>query len=453
MNKIPVINLKGINCWIVNLMPFDFEERNSKEVLPFQQACIDKKIFGMGWGTEVIEDIGENENINENNKKLYLEKVRKYAEEKTIEKYGDNLSDKIKGEIKKETQNFKALENALKNYSEIKKDDFVIIRLKNSHYYIGRVNNKAKYMQSVIVNNEKAGRISWGCHVKEWVEFQNEEELPSDIIGRFSQRYHSTIQKIADFRIKIMIISAFERKTKKSVFNDFIPKLLINQNNFVTSLNYMELEDLVCQFIYDKLKDYRYILLPSSCKINKQNFEFTFVSENRKPVTCQVKNKNFVDPEEYEKQDSYEKIYLFSGEWKEDDIATWQNKYNEKEDKNIYIIRKQELFETLKKASYLKNKFEKFYIVCGTDNTVNENKNYSYEKLKNTIEKNVPEDRIVSVRKHLTSKRYKFNDDEHLIYIGSYKFFYSPEFGAFFDDTGDSKYNGREKEFINKFLT
>ena len=39
------INLNGINCWIINLMPFPKDERYSSEVLPFQQECIKNNIF------------------------------------------------------------------------------------------------------------------------------------------------------------------------------------------------------------------------------------------------------------------------------------------------------------------------------------------------------------------------------------------------------------------------
>lgn len=65
-----------------------------------------------------------------------------------------------------------------------------------------------------------------------------------------------------------MIIASYERASKTTEFN--IPKPLLNQDNFVTSLNYMELEDLVSQFIYERHYKEGYILLPSSCKINNK---------------------------------------------------------------------------------------------------------------------------------------------------------------------------------------
>ena len=154
-----------------------------------------------------------------------------------------------------------------------------------------------------------------------------------------------------------MIIASYERVSKTTEFN--IPKPLLNQDNFVTSLNYMELEDLVSQFIYERHYKEGYILLPSSCKINKQNYEFSFVSVNRNPITCQVKNQSDdIIPNEYNDEKSYEKIYLFSGKWKDEDIDKYRKEYA---GTNIYIISKEELYNEFMKNSYLKAKLEKFY--------------------------------------------------------------------------------------------
>lgn len=64
------INLNEINCWIINLMPFPKDERYSSEVLPFQQECIKNNIFGMGWATKIIDEIADNEEITEENKRI-----------------------------------------------------------------------------------------------------------------------------------------------------------------------------------------------------------------------------------------------------------------------------------------------------------------------------------------------------------------------------------------------
>lgn len=413
-----IIDLNGVKCWIVNLMPFPEKERNSPEVLPFQQACIENKIFGMGWATKIIDSIADNEELTDENKAKYESMVK-------IDKPKYNESYK----------------SALNTYQEISDKDFVIMRLKNSHYYIGRVDGEAKYIQRFSVDG--ANRLSWGCNVKEWFEFNNEEEIPSEIVGRFSQRYHSTIQPISNFRLKALIISLYEQKSKYSEFN--IAKIFLNENNFVTTLNYMELEDLVSQFIYDEHRGDGYVLLPSSCKVNKQNYEFSFVSENRNPITCQVKNQENIKPDEYKDEKSYEKIYLFSGKWSQEQAGCLKEEYK---NTNIYIVSKSELYKTLNENSYLKNKLAKFY-------NIDNNAVYSYEEVKSILEEN-PKAKEYIVKKRSTfnigkNRFLKFDNDNKIIYIGSYECFYSPEFNSIFINSSDKTYDDSIEKFKNIF--
>ncbi len=408
------INLHGVKCWIVNLMPFSENKRNLPEVLPFQQACIEKKIFGMGWGTDIITDIPDNARLDDFSKKIYETKAK---EEYHNEPY----------------------KSALNAYQEISDGDFVIMRLKNSHYYIGRVKGNAKYIQRLFVDG--ANRLSWGCNVDEWIGFESEEEIPSEIVGRFSQRYHSTIQQVSNCRLKVLTISLYEHKSNKRDFN--IPKIFLNETNFVTTLNYMELEDLVSQFIYDKHQENGYVLLPSSCKVNKQNYEFSFVSKIGNPITCQVKNQDEVKPNEYVSEKSYDKIYLFSGKWSQEEADRLKEEYK---NTNIYIISKSELYKTLNENSYLKNKLAKFY-------NIDNNAVYSYEMIKNILEENPKTKEYIVYKKcrFTKNKIYKFNDNRKIIFIGNYECFYSPEFNSIFINSSDKTYDDSIEKFKNTF--
>lgn len=387
MSKIPFINTADVNCWMVYIMPFDDKEKSDWELVNrVQRRCIQDIFFGMGWDLEGAFSFGEI--LSEEKAELFKEKYQ----------------DKFDGE-------YSVSDSAINGYLNIKKGDFVIARLRDSHYYVGKVSSE----RAIYLNNpadEDLKYFSWGCYVENWFEFSNVEEIPSEIVGRFSQRLHSTIQKISPYRLKFLVISLYESRLEKSQREYNIPKLRIGEYNFVRSMDYQELEDLVALFIYEKHKDEDYALLPSSCKVNEPKFEFRFVSNLGAPITCQVKNEAWVSPENYRKEDSYRSIYLFSGAWSEDDIKNLRGEYNEKS--NIYIISRQELFETLLKHKGMLKQFydyENEYV--SAENILLENYN-KCEKL---------------TKKSKDFRNYAVSDD----FICFYRYdglFYSAEFDA-----------------------
>ena len=63
INGITVLDISNINCWIVNLKP------TGKDIKSFQQKCINKKVFGIGW---TYQDHYETQNeiiLDDNNRK------------------------------------------------------------------------------------------------------------------------------------------------------------------------------------------------------------------------------------------------------------------------------------------------------------------------------------------------------------------------------------------------
>ena len=330
------------NCWIVFNKPFGDERNDYNLVEKYQENCISKKIFGMGWhykddtNYKQINEIVKGKNIRDFN----LEEILKLYEQ---------------------VWNESAL-NSLKNYYNIKENDLIITRLINGNYYIGKVKGTPYHCnkKDMIENDESTERFSWCCDVEEWQMF-SKSNLPGHIVGRLSQKRQKTIQRIAE--------TEDDKIIKKLMFNIYYgkdEKIELNKENYTSALSYMDLEDLVFSYIIRENKEY--ILYPSQCKINDIKYEFDLVNKNdiNKHITCQVKNKAKIDYNNYiedVEQGKYEKIYLFSG------IASSPKDYNirQKENDRLKIIDKEKLYNYLISdditIKVLKEKLSKFYLI------------------------------------------------------------------------------------------
>lgn len=398
----PFIDIADVNCWIIYIMPFPKDERTNYGLVDnLQKKCIEDKVFGMGWDLDCF-DYGT---------QISNEKEKEYA---------DNYFSQNKERVS---------DDALNAYLEIKKGDYVIFRRKNGHYYVGRVSSERSFYLHK-GNDEIYRRFSWGGAVEEWIEYSNDSELPSEIVGRFSQRLHSTIQKISPYRQRMLVIAMYENKTGNRNFA--IPKLIIGKNNFVRSMYYKELEDLVALFIMERHSKEGYKLMPSSCKVSQQNYEFMFLAKDKKPITCQVKNQKEIENiDVYAAEKSYENIYLFSGLWNDEKIKKLKEEYSKY--KHLYFISQSELYETLKEDWIISNDFYD-YNNCPM--------NPSNLKLQNYTE----------LKKTNGENTYSI-DEDFACFIKKTDFFYSSEFDAFvlsrhiFDD--DREY---EKKCIEKVL-
>ena len=307
-----------INCWIVYLMPFDAEERgNYDKVDAFQRLCVDNNIFGMGW------------DLPKDTMLPFETTIQKGAEiyrEIHQTRYGDDSG----------------MKNALLNYQKIQKGDYVVMRLKNGHYYVGKTAESPVYLQQ---EQEPFSYLSWGCRVERWEEYVSEEDIPSELRGRLSQRRHTTIQRIAGYRLRLLIMKLYEDRTAAPQFQ--IPPLRITRDNFIRCLDYLQLEDLVALHIWKQHGSSGYMLLPSSGKVSQAKYEFRFINvehPERKAITCQVKNQADIQIEQYKGETGYEWIYLFSGLWSDEEAANKQVKC----DSNVVVISPSELFETLR---------------------------------------------------------------------------------------------------------
>ncbi len=330
MEKIKFYDMNGVNCWIINLKPFGSDASDEK-IRSLQNECVKNKIFGIGWWTEYFNT----------HTKVILDEHTKKA-------YKDLCKDK-----------YSARDSAVDRMSEIKCGDLAIMRLRDGHIYLGKVIEPA-FHDNTTLKGENLNRLSWICRVEKWFEVGDETSIPSEIMGRFSQRQQATISRIASYKQRLLMIAMYDmvRSGKSDV-----PKITLNQSNFTRALSYTDLEDLVCAYIHNKHSDEGYMLLPSSGKVSRLKYEFTFVSNklDKNPITCQVKNQNSepINVANYENdKDIYEKIYLFSGN------NNFANRELAKD--NIEIISHQSLFDVLKcgNLKFMYEKLSKYHSFC-----------------------------------------------------------------------------------------
>lgn len=396
--EIPFLDMRRspgdpVNCWIVYLMPFDPEERGDYEKIDtFQQSCIDHKIFGMGWDI-VNEPLSYGTSIQDG-AEIYKER------------YGPNSG----------------MENALKQYKRVQKGDYVLTRLKNGHYYVGRVIEPAIYVQQ---DQKPYINLSWGCRVERWEEYASEEDIPSEIRGRLSQKRHPTIQRMDGYRLRLLTMKLYD--DRETVPQLKIPPLRFTRENFVRCLDYRQLEDLVALYIWERHGDKGYMLLPSSGKTNQQKYEFQFVNardSRQKPISCQVKNQEEISIEHYSGESGYERIYLFSGKWNDEEATARQSESAP----NVTIIRPAELYETLHHNSIFNNRF---YRVADTDEISIEDIAAGLRRLGYTD--------AGHKFKRRASRQYVWDNGKKnfLDFVVSDGLFYSEEFGALVCSWGD----------------
>lgn len=340
------IDISSIRVWKLSLIPFGSDDRKKTCVWDLQNSCVGKNIAPIGFWVgnekyELLKDKIESARLQfVDDKKIRVsdgDAVDKYKE---IYELACNfvLNEKNEWEQKGEykVENDTSLKDALSNMEMIKNGDYIIMRLRDGKYYIGRVSDEACFMGGRM-GIESCHNISWGVSVDKY-EIFTEEEIPSEISGRFSQRNQRTLAPINNVRIRLLVDKIMKKRLNEECD---IPEIELNSENFACSLNYKELEDLVSLYIWNEIKSKEYFLLPSSGKINREKYEFSFYSEAGKPITCQVKNKGSINPEDYKDDEGkYAAIYLFSGIWT-------SVKYKDFKSDVIKLIRKQELFPSL----------------------------------------------------------------------------------------------------------
>lgn len=303
--------------WIIQIKPFSPKKRNENIVLNFQKDCIQNNLFGMGW------------NIDDNTYPAG-EPMPDYEEyqQKWLETGSGNVSKK-----------------AYHAYQNIQAGDLVLFRARNARYYIAKVKTTAQWLTEDAVDFETyhstkepempSNPLSWACRVEKWYPIS---DVPSAVVGRFSQRWQPTISRIADTDLQKLANILYSAATQTAY-----EKIPIHVENFCKAMNPDELEDLTAMWILNENnKKLNFCLLPSSCKRNTPKYEFELlgmVDGETKRITCQVKNQEKIHADDYSSDaNTYWKIYLFSG------IAVTDSG---KSSPHIHVITKEDLYRFL----------------------------------------------------------------------------------------------------------
>ena len=244
---------------------------------------IKRKIVAIGW--TLREDIyneltatGKNE--LEEDEKSIKDDFEKYK--KIIEK---NNYETIKGE--KKSFFYGKVNPNLIRLNNLKKDDLIWIRSKGK-YHLGRVTEKSHYLYAYRDSQKNSDILKLGINNQftdiDWCEVGSESDIPGRILIAFYQR-----EALIEIDEKFVVDISQILYNKKDNYYKISNKLENNKTNFYSLLSPNDCEDLLYFYLYHKFK---YIVIPSTNKINTQNYEFVMLNSNNRDgkIYIQVKN-------------------------------------------------------------------------------------------------------------------------------------------------------------------
>ena len=244
---------------------------------------IRRKIVAIGW--TLREDIyneltatGKNE--LEEDEKSIKDDFEKYK--KIIEK---NNYETIKGE--KKSFFYGKVNPNLIRLNNLKKDDLIWIRSKGK-YHLGRVTEKSHYLYAYRDSQKNSDILKLGINNQftdiEWHEIGTESEIPGRILIAFYQR-----EALIEIDEKFVVDISQILYNKKDNYYKISDKLENNKTNFYGLLSPNDCEDLLYFYLYHKFK---YIVIPSTNKINTQNYEFVMLNSNNRDEKIYIQVKN-----------------------------------------------------------------------------------------------------------------------------------------------------------------
>ena len=244
---------------------------------------IRRKIVAIGW--TLREDI-YNELTNED--KIKVEENEKSIKD-DFEKYKEIIEKNSYKTIKDDKRKFfygKVNPNLIR-LNNLKKDDLIWMRSKGI-YYLGRVTEKSHYLYAYRDSKKDSDILKLGISNQftdiEWHEIGTESEIPGRILIAFYQR-----EALIEIDEKFVVDISQILYNKKDNYYKISDKLENNKTNFYGLLSPNDCEDLLYFYLYHKFK---YIVIPSTNKINTQTYEFVMLSpkNRKKKIYIQVKN-------------------------------------------------------------------------------------------------------------------------------------------------------------------
>ena len=247
------------------------------------KELIKRKIVAIGW--TLREDI-YNELTNEDKIKLEeSENSIKSDFEKYKEIIEKNSYETIRGE-KKNFFNGKVNVNLIR-LNNLEKDDLIWIRSKGK-YYLGRITEKSHYLYAYRDSKKDSDILKLGINNQftdvEWLEIGTESEIPGRILIAFYQR-----EALIEIDEKFVVDISQILYNKKDNYYKISNKLGNNKTNFYSLLSPNDCEDLLYFYLYHKFK---YIVIPSTNKINTQNYEFVMLNSNNRDEKIYIQVKN-----------------------------------------------------------------------------------------------------------------------------------------------------------------
>ena len=244
---------------------------------------IRRKIVAIGWTLreDIYNELTNEDKIkveeNEKSIKNDFEKYKEIIEKNSYKTIRDNKRKFFFGKV---NPNLIRLNN-------LKKDDLIWIRSKGI-YYLGRVTEKSHYLYAYRDSKKDSDILKLGISNQftdiEWHEIGTESEIPGRILIAFYQR-----EALIEIDEKFVVDISQILYNKKDNYYKISDKLENNKTNFYGLLSPNDCEDLLYFYLYHKFK---YIVIPSTNKINTQNYEFVMLNSNNRDgkIYIQVKN-------------------------------------------------------------------------------------------------------------------------------------------------------------------